>query len=92
MGIATIAVGFYQNLGIPLPEEQPYFGKNAPFLVYAGSTTTGLMAIQFARLSGFRVLTTCSPHNFDLVKEYGAHEAYDYHDLDKETQSVKSSV
>ena len=29
--------------------------------------------------SGYNVITTCSPHNFDLVKSYGAHIAIDYH-------------
>ena len=29
--------------------------------------------------SGYKVITTCSPHNFDLVKSYGAHAAIDYH-------------
>jgi NADPH:quinone reductase-like Zn-dependent oxidoreductase len=28
------------------------------------------------------VITTCGPHNFDLVKSYGADIAFDYHDPD----------
>lgn len=30
--------------------------------------------------SGLNVITTCSPHNFDLVKKLGASEAFDYRD------------
>jgi NADPH:quinone reductase-like Zn-dependent oxidoreductase len=30
--------------------------------------------------SGLTVLTTCSPHNFDLVKYYGADAVFDYSD------------
>nr|QJX57336.1 ChaC [Chaetomium olivaceum] len=30
-------------------------------------------------LSGFRVITTCSPANFTLVESYGAEKAFDYH-------------
>jgi NADPH:quinone reductase-like Zn-dependent oxidoreductase len=32
--------------------------------------------------SGYRVLTTCSSRNFDLVKSLGAEEAFDYKDED----------
>lgn len=47
-------------------------------LVYGGSTCTGTMVIQLLRLCGFRVLTTCSPRNFDLVRRFGAHDTFDY--------------
>jgi NADPH:quinone reductase-like Zn-dependent oxidoreductase len=30
--------------------------------------------------SGCKVVTTCSPENFELVKAFGAAEAFDYHD------------
>ena len=39
------------------------------------------MALQFAKLSGLVALTTCSPHNFTLVKQYGADKVFDYKDL-----------
>jgi NADPH:quinone reductase-like Zn-dependent oxidoreductase len=29
--------------------------------------------------SGYKVVTTCSPHNFKLVELYGAERAFDYH-------------
>ena len=45
-----------------------------------GSSATGSLAIQFAKLSGYKVLTTCSPHNFDFVKSIGADAVYDYKD------------
>ena len=53
-------------------------GESATVLVYGGSTCTGTMMIQLLRLCGFHVLTTCSPRNFDLVREFGAHETFDY--------------
>ncbi len=28
---------------------------------------------------GYQVITTCSPHNFELVKNYGADAVFDYH-------------
>ena len=64
-------------------------------LVYGGSTATGTMALQLLRLyvviiiykymwltedrSGYKPITTCSPHNFDLVKSRGAEAVFDYH-------------
>ncbi|KAJ5656198.1 hypothetical protein N7507_008148 [Penicillium longicatenatum] len=48
-------------------------------LVYGGSTASGTFAIQLLKLSGYRVITTCSPKNFALVEEYGAEKAFDYH-------------
>ncbi|KAF4513677.1 hypothetical protein G6O67_000918 [Ophiocordyceps sinensis] len=57
-------------------------GRRGPILIYGGSTATGILGLQFARLSGYAPLTTCSPHNFDLVAEYGAAEAFDYGDDD----------
>ena len=40
------------------------------------------MGIQFAKLAGYKVLTTCSPHNFDFVKSLGADAVYNYKDSD----------
>ncbi|KAL5335060.1 hypothetical protein BJX70DRAFT_390938 [Aspergillus crustosus] len=51
-----------------------------PILIYGGSTTTGSLAIQFAKLSGYRVLTTCSPHNVPLVRSLSADAVFDYRD------------
>ena len=92
VGLSTIAVSLYHDFGIPLPDDNPKFGEGKPFFVYAGSSTTGLLAIQFAKLSGFRVITTCSPRNFELVKARGADEAFDYHDLDKCAKQIITSV
>ncbi|RYP47487.1 hypothetical protein DL768_006459 [Monosporascus sp. mg162] len=53
-----------------------------PVLVYGGSTATGTIAIQLLKLSGYDPITTCSPHNFDLVRSRGASAAFDYTSLD----------
>lgn len=37
-----------------------------------------MVGIQFAKLSGYRVVTTCSPSNFEYVKSLGADAAFDY--------------
>lgn len=78
IGIYTVGQGLYQSLELALPT-QPIKEKT-PVLVYGGSTATGTLAIQFAKLSGYTVITTCSPRNFDLVKKLGADQVYDYND------------
>ncbi|KAB8238569.1 zinc-binding alcohol dehydrogenase family protein [Aspergillus alliaceus] len=78
VGITTVGQGLYQNLKLALPTEP--IKEPLPILIYGGSTATGTLAIQFAKLSGYKVLTTCSPHNFDLVKRLGADAVFDYKD------------
>ena len=78
VGISTVGQGLYQSLGLPLPDSP----AKSPLwvLVYGGSTATGSLAIQFAKLSGLKIVTTCSEHNFEYVKALGAEEAFDYKD------------
>ncbi|KAJ6024162.1 hypothetical protein N7540_004959 [Penicillium herquei] len=78
VGISTVGQALYQSLKLASPSSP--LKTPEPVLIYGGSTATGTLAIQFAKLSGYKVLTTCSPHNFDLVKSLGADEAYDYKD------------
>ncbi|KAK5131576.1 hypothetical protein LTR08_000831 [Meristemomyces frigidus] len=83
VGITTVGQGLYQSLGLPLPGS----GKAGfPVLVYGGSTATGSLAIQFAKLSGCEVITTCSPSNFAFVKSLGASAAFNYKDADVAAQ------
>lgn len=37
-----------------------------------------MLGIQFAKLSGYRVIATCSPHNADYLKSLGADTTIDY--------------
>ncbi|KAL4971247.1 chaperonin 10-like protein [Aspergillus desertorum] len=78
VGIMTVGQALYQSLKLALPTEPTKTPE--PILIYGGSTATGTLAIQFAKLSGYTVLTTCSPHNFDLVKSLGADAVFDYKD------------
>lgn len=78
VGVSTVGQGLYQSLQLPQPSspaKEPIY-----LLVYGGSTATGSLAIQYAKLSGLKVITTCSPHNFEFVKSLGAEEAFDYKD------------
>ncbi|KAM5354139.1 hypothetical protein ACJ41O_000789 [Fusarium nematophilum] len=75
-GIVTLGQALYQSLELPLPDDP----AKAPFhvLIYGGSTATGSLAIQFARLSGLQVVTTCSPRHDDFVRGLGADHVFDY--------------
>ncbi|KAH8585888.1 putative ToxD-like zinc binding oxidoreductase [Bisporella sp. PMI_857] len=69
------------HLGVPWVGEVEKEGetdKGSTILIYAGSTTVGIFAIQIAKKAGYTVVTTASPHSFDLVKRYGADHVFDY--------------
>lgn len=76
VGISTVGQALYQSLGLAWPTEP--LKEPVPLLIYGGSTATGTLAIQFAKLSGYTVVATCSPRNFDLVKKLGADHVFDY--------------
>ncbi|OHE94670.1 TOXD protein [Colletotrichum orchidophilum] len=76
VSVTTVGQSLYQSLGLP------YFDKPSteklPVLIYGGSTATGALAIQYAKLSGLHVITTASPHNFEYLKKLGADVILDY--------------
>lgn len=49
VGIPTTCYALYQELGLPLPGAAPV-GEKKDVFIYGGSTATGTIAIQFARL------------------------------------------
>lgn len=49
-------------------------------LICVKTASVGQYAIQIAAMYGFNIITTCSPHNFDLVKRLGATHVFDYND------------
>lgn len=92
-GVSTVALGLYKHIGLPLPPAT--VTESSWLLIYGGSSATGTLAIQFAKLqvkggsglwyfsltissSGLKVVTTCSPRNFDLVNSLGADAVFDY--------------
>jgi NADPH:quinone reductase-like Zn-dependent oxidoreductase len=66
--------------GLPSPLSPVSVEQSFPILVYGASTSVGLYAVQFAHLAGLRVIATASPKNFDLVRQFGASEVFDYRD------------
>jgi len=81
LGAGTVGQGLFQKaLKLSLPTEPST--KSETVLIYGGSSATGSLGIQFAKLAGYRVITTCSPHNNDFVKSLGADAAYNYREAD----------
>ena len=80
LGVATVAQGLFQKaLKLKLPGSSPD-GRGQWVLIYGGSSATGSLGVQYAKASGYKVVTTCSPRNFDFVKGIGADEVLDYND------------
>ncbi|EPS29079.1 hypothetical protein PDE_04028 [Penicillium oxalicum 114-2] len=75
---ATLWIALYESLGLEGTPDMPLQDDPPPVLVYGGSTSTGTAALQILRLSGYRPIATCSPHNNDLVRAAGAEKVFDY--------------
>lgn len=77
----TVGQGLFQpgkGLSLSMPGEGKGHGEWV--LIYGGSTVCGTLGIQFAKLAGYKVITTCSPRNNELVKSRGADVIFDYND------------
>ncbi|PYH94066.1 putative alcohol dehydrogenase [Aspergillus ellipticus CBS 707.79] len=87
-GLMTVGQGLFEGekgfgLGLRFPgekEEKEGGGEKEAVLVHGGSTATGSLGVQIAKAAGYRVLTTCSPHNIPLLQARGITEIYDYRD------------
>ncbi|KAF4964950.1 hypothetical protein FSARC_7177 [Fusarium sarcochroum] len=78
--IVTIGLTMHSYLKMEITPEPTADGKpRGTVLVYGGSSSVGLVAIQLLKICHYQVLTTCSPHNFELVKDFGADVVFDYH-------------
>ncbi|KAL2819650.1 hypothetical protein BDW59DRAFT_164978 [Aspergillus cavernicola] len=65
--------------------------KGNSVLVWGGSSSVGLYAIQPASQRGFDVVTTCNPKHADLVLSYGAKHVFDYKD-EKFAEKIKAAA
>ncbi|PQE30011.1 zinc-binding dehydrogenase protein [Rutstroemia sp. NJR-2017a WRK4] len=96
LGLSTAACGLFQKdlLGLQLPSISPK-PTGQTVLIWGGSSSVGVNAIQLAVAAGYEVITTCSPRNFELVKRLGASQAFDYNsktvvvDIIRALQNVK---
>jgi len=78
----TAVLVLFHRLGVPKFWEAKSPSPSSPsvILIWAGSTSVGLHAINLAKLAGLKIVTTASPHNHALVKSLGADAAFDYKD------------
>jgi NADPH:quinone reductase-like Zn-dependent oxidoreductase len=65
----TAAVAIYyvllNNKSAPFVTKDKKF-EDEYFLVWGGSSSVGAYAVQLAAALGFKVITTCSPSNFQV--------------------------
>jgi NADPH:quinone reductase-like Zn-dependent oxidoreductase len=73
----TTGLGLFHSLDLPANPLEPA-AKPLPVLVFGGSSSTGTAAIQLLKAAGLEPIATCSPHNFELAKSYGASAVFDY--------------
>lgn len=66
----------YLALDYPKAPRAPLNGTYV--IITGGSSAVGSNAIQLARASGYEVVTTCSPHNFQHARNLGATLTFDY--------------
>ena len=78
LAMSTASCGLFQQdqLGLALPTASPA-NRAETVLVWGGSTSVGINAIQLVRNAGYRVVATASPRGFDYLKSLGAAEVVD---------------
>jgi len=67
VGILTAFEGVFNTLNLPLldPENLPD-GRDEWVLVFGGASTVGKFAVQALKLSGYKVVTTCSAKSIEV--------------------------
>jgi len=80
--VVTMAQSLYDTLKLPDPKADKSAERYKDILIWGGSSGMGMFAVQFAKLSGCRVIATCSPKNAEYVKSLGADITFDYKDPD----------
>lgn len=85
LAVSTAAAGLYQKgyLELPYPTLHPALDPKSKssgktILIWGGSSSVGSTAIQLAKASGLKVITTASKKNLGYVRSLGATWAFDY--------------
>jgi NADPH:quinone reductase-like Zn-dependent oxidoreductase len=88
LALSTASCGLFQTdqLGLALPTLNPT-AREETVVVWGGSTSVGINAIQLVRNAGYRVIATSSPRGFEYVKSLGAAAV-----VDRNSRSVVDDV
>jgi NADPH:quinone reductase-like Zn-dependent oxidoreductase len=94
LSVSTAAAGLYleDTLGLRIPTppsrrttgagEESQQKQKETLLLWGGSSSVGSSVVQLAVASGYDVIATASPSNYDYVKSLGASLVLDYHNPD----------
>jgi NADPH:quinone reductase-like Zn-dependent oxidoreductase len=91
LGASTAACALFQpkHLGLTMPGDGGGVeGDRGVVVVWGGSTSVGMNAVQLARAAGYDVVSTASPRNADLVRSLGADVVVDHGDSEAVAQLV----
>lgn len=94
MAMATAAIALFVILGIPQPLAQADDTVQKPssaLLVWGAASSVGASAVQIARSMGLTVFATASPQHHGWLKQLGATEVLDYHDVDVVAKLVEAA-
>ncbi|PTN14442.1 hypothetical protein C4S56_4072 [Saccharomyces cerevisiae] len=91
VSLTTAGLVLTYNLGLNLKWEPSTPQRNGPILLWGGATAVGQSLIQLAnKLNGFtKIIVVASRKHEKLLKEYGADELFDYHDIDVDATVVE---
>ncbi|EEA28458.1 hypothetical protein TMatcc_003212 [Talaromyces marneffei ATCC 18224] len=93
MAFATVAVAYFERLGIARPvltlDVQQQQQQQPGMLVWGASSSTGTAAVQLAKALGIKVFATSSPKNHEYIKSLGAYAVVDYRDPDVVSKLVQ---
>jgi len=93
--LLTAVQALYLPARLGLPEPPVHSPTKEWILIWSGSTSVGIYAIQLAKLSGLRVAVTASPKKWDYLKSLGADFLVDYKDpevVEKIKKATNSSL
>lgn len=94
LGASTAACALFQprHLGLSMPSRTARTAREderGVVVVWGGSTSVGMNAVQLARAAGYDVVSTASPRNADTVRALGADVVVDHRDPDAAAQLVQ---
>ncbi len=80
LGLSTAACALFQpaHLGLRMPTGEVPRESGGVVVVWGGSTSVGMNAVQLSRAAGYEVVSTASPRNAAVVRSLGADAVVDY--------------